>query len=349
MSRARTLLALFALYGCAGEAATQEAAAAAGTDARARAAAGSASLESAIARAGATAGGPVWVAWEVPSTTRHRICCFDRQFAPGTCMLEGENRGWGSSGDGPPGSGRLQVLVRWAGGRAGRVASVDATCPVDAGELAIVRLPDVPVEESVEWLAALATREDRVDGVEGEPVAALAYHAGPAATQALQRLAGEENPFDLREKALFWIGQARGEEGARFLAGVVRGDDDPDIREKAIFSLSQNESPLSEQALVEAARRDSDAEVRGQALFWLAQTKEGAAPVLLAALDEDPSGKVREQAIFAMSQLRDEGVPLLVRVARDRKRDPELRRQALFWLGQSKDPRALEFLEEILR
>jgi hypothetical protein len=29
--------------------------------------------------------------------------------------------------------------------------------------------------------------------------------------------------------------------------------------------------------------------------------------------------------------------------------DPELRRTALFWLGQSNDPRAIDLFEEILR
>jgi len=29
-------------------------------------------------------------------------------------------------------------------------------------------------------------------------------------------------------------------------------------------------------------------------------------------------------------------------------RNPAVRKQAIFWLGQSKDPRALQFLEEIL-
>jgi len=31
------------------------------------------------------------------------------------------------------------------------------------------------------------------------------------------------------------------------------------------------------------------------------------------------------------------------------KRNPEVRKQAMFWLGQSNDPRALEFFEKILK
>jgi hypothetical protein len=41
-------------------------------------------------------------------------------------------------------------------------------------------------------------------------------------------------------------------------------------------------------------------------------------------------------------------VPALIRIARTNPH-PELRRTALFWLGQSEDPRALTLFEEILR
>jgi hypothetical protein len=30
-------------------------------------------------------------------------------------------------------------------------------------------------------------------------------------------------------------------------------------------------------------------------------------------------------------------------------RQPDIRRQAMFWLGQSKDPRAVDFFEQILK
>ncbi len=52
--------------------------------------------------------------------------------------------------------------------------------------------------------------------------------------------------------------------------------------------------------------------------------------------------------MFALSQRpRDEGVPVLIRIARSH-RDPKIRRRAIFWLGQSEDPRALALFEELL-
>jgi HEAT repeat protein len=65
--------------------------------------------------------------------------------------------------------------------------------------------------------------------------------------------------------------------------------------------------------------------------------------------DEERDGDdARGSAVFALSQLRDrEGIPPLIQVART-NRDAYLRRQALFWLGQSGDARALDLFEEIL-
>jgi hypothetical protein len=37
----------------------------------------------------------------------------------------------------------------------------------------------------------------------------------------------------------------------------------------------------------------------------------------------------------------------LIQVAQTNK-NPEVRKQAMFWLGQSNDPRALEFFEKVL-
>jgi hypothetical protein len=44
---------------------------------------------------------------------------------------------------------------------------------------------------------------------------------------------------------------------------------------------------------------------------------------------------------------KDEGVPKLIEVAKT-NRNREVRKQAMFWLGQSNDPRALEFFEQVL-
>lgn len=91
---------------------------------------------------------------------------------------------------------------------------------------------------------------------------------------------------------------------------------------------------------------------RTSAAFWMSRF---AAAKLSGhendfATEDDEGGErdARGSAIFALSQLRNhEGIPPLIQVART-NHDARLRRQALFWLGQSGDPRGLAVFEEIL-
>ena len=95
---------------------------------------------------------------------------------------------------------------------------------------------------------------------------------------------------------------------------------------------------------------------RGTAGFWLSRFATAArdghperiADDATSGDDEDEENDVRGHAVFALSQLpRHEGVPSLIEVARTHK-DARVRAKAMFWLGQSGDPRALALFEEIL-
>ena len=72
----------------------------------------------------------------------------------------------------------------------------------------------------------------------------------------------------------------------------------------------------------------------------------------LDSIATDGGGEIemRKQAVFALSQRpADEGVPVADPDRADATRIPSCARSALFWLGQSEDPRALTLFEEILR
>jgi HEAT repeat protein len=99
-----------------------------------------------------------------------------------------------------------------------------------------------------------------------------------------------------------------------------------------------------------ALAKNGTPKVRQRALFWIARRAEAqAAGIITQAIDNDPVDEVKKQAVFALSQLpRDEGIPLLIKLARSHA-SPIVRKQSMFWLGQSKDPRALTFFEEVLR
>jgi HEAT repeat protein len=126
---------------------------------------------------------------------------------------------------------------------------------------------------------------------------------------------------------------------------------DGEAAEHAIFPATLADSVTVWPALLKFARDERVARrVRRQAVFWLGQAAGEAATRELAGLVDDSAvdREVKEQAVFALSQRpREEGVPALIRIARAH-RDREVRRKAIFWLGQSDDPRALALFEELL-
>src|SRR6202011_3976037 len=131
------------------------------------------------------------------------------------------------------------------------------------------------------------------------------------------------------------------------LQRIAKKDPSTEVRAQVAFALSISKEPAALEEMIRIAHEDASGHVRGQAIFWLAQ-KAGkrAVSAIDNAIASDPD--VKKKAVFALSQLpKDEGVPKLIQVA-ENNRNPEVRKQAMFWLGQSQDPRGLGFFEKVL-
>ena len=136
------------------------------------------------------------------------------------------------------------------------------------------------------------------------------------------------------------------------LAPRARGS----VGDDAILAAVLADSTTPWPALLSVARSESvPHSTRESATFWLSRGAAAAVnhrPLFAErdadARDESESDEVRGAAIFALSQQpRDEGVPALIKVARGNTA-PSARSKALFWLGQSGDPRALDLFAELL-
>ncbi len=215
-------------------------------------------------------------------------------------------------------------------------------------EQAVFWLSQVEGERAVAALDSIL-RSSKDTRVQEKAVFALSQHESPKARQALRAYAERpELSDDLREKAIFWIGQSGGEENGSYLRALFGRLKGQELRNKILFSVSQMGGAENDRWLLGVARdRAQPVEIRKQALFWAGQG--GAAMSELASLYttmDDPA--MREQLIFVYSQ-RDEpaATDKLLDIAR-RDPNPELRKKALFWLGQSDDPRAAKALQEII-
>ena len=166
------------------------------------------------------------------------------------------------------------------------------------------------------------------------------------------RTFSEDCALDAGGRTVHWLQNVRPADSVALLGSLI--DAQPERKSRvtnaALAAISQHAEPSAVPVIERLARSHTTAGVRGEALFWLAQMAgDKVAGTITAAIDNDPDTDVKRRAVFALSQLpKNEGVPLMIDVARKNK-NPAVRKQAMFWLGQSKDPRAVEFFAEILK
>ncbi|KAA6456955.1 hypothetical protein DYQ86_24250 [Acidobacteria bacterium AB60] len=245
----------------------------------------------------------------------------------------------------------VYVLLRYEKASPVRVRIAGAGCRLNAGGVNFSWLPQVTPQDSLALLATLVNQQADDHRVMEGALFAISAHAAPEATSTLVQIATSASSEHLREQAAFWLGVQRGHEGFLALKSLEeKWSGDARLREKLTFDFSQNSDPGAEDELIRMAKNDPEAKVRGQALFWIAQ-KAGkhATQTLTESIQNDPETDVKKKAVFALSQLpKDEGVPQLIHVA-ETNTNPAVRKDAYFWLGQSQDPRALAFLEQVLK
>jgi HEAT repeat protein len=159
----------------------------------------------------------------------------------------------------------------------------------------------------------------------------------------------ETEPKELRDKAIFWLGQRRSGENTEFLRALYSRIKDQDLRDKILFSLSQQRGVGNEQWLMNiAVDPKEDIELRKKALFLAGQS--GVAIADLAKLyDRMADAEMKDAIIFSLSQRPNDRAAMdkMFDIAKNDK-DPELRKKAIFWLGQSRDPRVQQFLMDLI-
>lgn len=156
-------------------------------------------------------------------------------------------------------------------------------------------------------------------------------------------------PLDAGGLPFIWLTDVPSAASVNYLEKLIAAQVSDRRLDSALFAISQHDAPQALDALIRLAKSDPSTHTRGQALFWLAQRAgQRAAAAIQNAIENDPDTGVKKRAVFALSQLpKDEAVPKLIEIARN-QRNREVRKQAFFWLGQSHDPRALAFFEQVL-
>lgn len=334
-----------------------------------------AALDREIAALAAGAAEPIWAGWRVPIVDGERAGCstwFDRnEFTRGTMLDYGPLGATGSTGRpqltapaGPlpiEGGTGLVIMLRLTDRRIERLLTLSDDCPIDAGGRTVYWLDAVSPADSIRLLETL-TRTDALErlsinarsNLASSALSAIALHRDPAADAVLDRMvldrtATSDVDFDRRNRATSLLARLRGAHGFAMVRKLLEAEHAPEARRQLVAALGEVREP----GVVDALRpflKDVDPRIRASAVYAFA-VRGGPAVVaeVTKIINDDATESVKTRAVSGLARLpADIAVPALIQLARTTT-NPAVRKQAVSSLSQSSDPRALAFLEEILK
>jgi HEAT repeat protein len=223
--------------------------------------------------------------------------------------------------------------------------------------------PDAEVrEQAVFWLSqvnsskAIPLLEQILKNAPNEKMQdqalfALSQKSDDRAQAVLRDYAGRDDaPDHAREQAVFWLGQRRSDENAKFLRDLFAKTTSKSLKDKIIFSISQTRNSGNDEWLLDqAVNTKNSMEIRKNALFWAGQNGSMDMAKVGALYDKGSETEFKKQVIFVLSQRgkSSEAIDKLIDIAKNEK-DKELRKEAMFWLSQSHDPRVVKLLMDII-
>jgi HEAT repeat protein len=215
-------------------------------------------------------------------------------------------------------------------------------------EQAVFWLSQVSDERAVDMLQQIL-RSSNDEGMQNKALFALSQHRSGRGAAILREFAERDGTSqELRGQAIFWLGQRASAENNQFLRSLYTRLTSDELKDKVIFSLSQRKGMGNEKWMMDIVTNPRESiEMRKKALFWAGQ---GGADIqeLLPFYERLNDREMKEQMIFVLSQRRSgPAMDKLFDIAKN-DRDPELRKKAIFWLGQSRDPRVQQFLLDII-
>jgi HEAT repeat protein len=174
------------------------------------------------------------------------------------------------------------------------------------------------------------------------------------ALQAIIRISGSAPLKEVRKQAIVMLSQHDAPAACEALARIYDTEKDPELQRLAIVMLAQSDCPQAVDKLSQVARSGDSVELRRFAYMYLAQRDHGkAVQVLGDAYASEKNETIKEGIIDGLGQSLEESSDkaALHKLMDIAKNDPSirLRKKAIFWIGQSKDPEATQFLVDLLK
>ena len=216
-------------------------------------------------------------------------------------------------------------------------------------EAAVFWLSQVGTDGALDALTQILMGSDD-ERLQENAIFALSQHGSSRAGELLREYALDATrPQRIREKAIFWLSQHPEQADADFLIQLYGQLESESLRESVFFSLAQLDDAAAVEWMLDRALDASEpVELRKQALFWAGQHASIDLDRLNGLYGRLEDAEMKGQLIFTYAQ-RDEpeAVDRLIEIARI-ETDPEIRKRVIFWLGQTGDERAIEYLLDLV-
>jgi HEAT repeat protein len=184
----------------------------------------------------------------------------------------------------------------------------------------------------------------------------LARRGDVESAEAVTRAAGQpcardDEDTDIRAAAMNALLQMDAEGAVPIIRQVLQKRDECSValREKAVFLLSQKRSADTEAILLDVLNNDPSRSVREKAVFWMGQVRtETAAEALETIATSSQDMELRKKAIHALHEHNSpRAAALLRRLAESAQTPDEVRKQAIFWIGQRRSQENADFLRSL--
>jgi HEAT repeat protein len=213
---------------------------------------------------------------------------------------------------------------------------------------AVRQLGEFQRDDAIDELMKIYASDASIE-VKRSVLRSLAEMKGAKAQARLLEVARTDPNAELRKQAVRVLSE-RGEAAVDDLLRLFDSAQVLDVRRAALQSLAEIKSPRIEDKLFEVARGNETVDLRRQAIRLLGERVSKRSFDFLSATAQSPdaNAEVQVQAVRAISERRsEESVPLLIKIARTHP-NPSVRKQAIRSLGETGDPRAVEFFREVL-
>jgi HEAT repeat protein len=231
-----------------------------------------------------------------------------------------------------------------------KVAKTDAD--KESRRTAVHALGDHGREAVIDDLMSLFA-SDREEDVRRAVLHALKEIETPRAHGKILEIARTGNDANMHRHAIHMLADIKGEAMLGELLKLYDTEQSNDVRRQLLHAFSEMKSAQAEDKLFAVARggAGTNADLRRHAIHMIGERAGKRSLDLLRETVESSSAEtqVQMQAVHAISERpAEESVPLLIKVARTHP-NQQVRRRAIHVLGESGDPRALEFFRELLK